>query len=63
MKLYDHYLCTQCEMFHPHELDKFLKNQMKAIIRDYPSAHARAKEQIATWSRINRVGTGKTNNC
>ena len=55
MKLRDDYLCTQCQMFHPLELDKFLKNQIKALIRDYPdsSHHERLREQIALWWRVN----------
>ena len=53
MKFRDDYLCTQCQMYHPRELDKFLKNQIKAVVRDYPERYERLKEQITLWWRVN----------
>ena len=53
MKFRDDYLCTQCQMYHPRELDKFLKNQIKSIVRDYPESYDRLREQISLWSRVN----------
>ena len=52
MKFRDDYLCTQCQMYHPRELDKFLKNQIKALVRDYPESYERLKEQVTLWVRV-----------
>ena len=60
MKLHDNYLCNQCQMFHPFELDIFLKNQILAIIRDYPDAHDRLRKQIIMHKVTAQVAAEKS---
>ena len=58
-KLHQDYLCNQCQMFHPCELDTFFKNQIKSIIRDYPESHKRLEDQIVMWRHMARIATEK----